>query len=58
MDNPGGSVSVKAIPDKVTSLPEGLLRLMVRVELVLGATEAGANDWEIVGGATMSIVTE
>lgn len=58
MDNPGGSVSVKAIPDKVTSLPEGLVRLIVRVELVLGATEAGANDWEIVGGATTSIVTE
>lgn len=58
MDRPGGSVSVKPTPVKVTSLPDGLVRLMERVELVLGATVAGANVWEIVGGATMSIVTE
>lgn len=55
---PGGSVSVKATLDTVTSLSEGLPRVIVRVELVLGATDAGANDWEIAGGATMSIVTE
>ena len=40
---PGGSVSVKPTPDKATSLPAGLLRLIVSVELVFGATEAGAN---------------
>jgi hypothetical protein len=58
IESPEGSVSVKAIPDKATSLPEGLVRLIVSVELVFGATVAGANDWEIEGGAIMSIVNE
>jgi len=58
IESPEGSVSVKATPDKVTSLPEGLVSVIVSVELVFGATEAGANACEIAGGATISIVTE